>query len=471
MTDLSKIQEQLDCVRCNDDGVPTHTSKEQQACEERCAQHLAVQRARADRSVALGIGRDKLCSYLFAGTERLSTGYQTLDASRPWLCYWIINALDLLDQLNPQSAQLYTPPCHTSSISSSSSSSSSDSGVNENCQFEPVKDDDSPNSDQDSNVNIDDDEFEYQRQLIARMSSFLTEKCQDHVGGGFCGGPGQIAHCAPSYAATNALVALGDEDAWRRIDRQRMYQFLMARKDDSGAFSMHDGGETDVRSTYCAVAVASMLNLLTPQLVDGVAGYIRRCQTFEGGIGGEPGNEAHGGYAFCGLAAATLLGCASEALDLRALLHWAVHRQMPLEGGFQGRTNKLVDSCYSFWQGALFPLLADALPAADRHAMPSNEEARGRWLFDQLALQDYLLMCCRQWDGGFCDKPPKRRDYYHTCYSLNGLSIAQNNGVDEAPTVAHCADNLLVDVHPAFGVSRRKVERAMQYFRSLPLLE
>ena len=25
---------------------------------------------------------------------------------------------------------------------------------------------------------------------------------------------------------------------------------------------------------------------------------------------------------------------------------------MRLEGGFQGRTNKLVDSCYSFWQGA-----------------------------------------------------------------------------------------------------------------------
>lgn len=27
------------------------------------------------------------------------------------------------------------------------------------------------------------------------------------------------------------------------------------------------------------------------------------------------------------------------------------------EGGFNGRTNKVVDSCYSFWQGALFNLL------------------------------------------------------------------------------------------------------------------
>ena len=31
------------------------------------------------------------------------------------------------------------------------------------------------------------------------------------------------------------------------------------------------------------------------------------------------------------------------------------------QGGFQGRTNKLVDGCYSFWQGGCFPLLHAAL--------------------------------------------------------------------------------------------------------------
>ena len=31
--------------------------------------------------------------------------------------------------------------------------------------------------------------------------------------------------------------------------------------------------------------------------------------------------------------------------------------QGEVEGGFMGRTNKLVDGCYSFWQGGLFPLL------------------------------------------------------------------------------------------------------------------
>ena len=34
---------------------------------------------------------------------------------------------------------------------------------------------------------------------------------------------------------------------------------------------------------------------------------------------------------------------------------------------FQGRTNKLVDGCYSFWQGGLLPLLHNTL---------SNEEKK-----------------------------------------------------------------------------------------------
>ncbi len=35
--------------------------------------------------------------------------------------------------------------------------------------------------------------------------------------------------------------------------------------------------------------------------------------------------------------------------------------QGALEGGFAGRTAKLVDGCYSLWQGGVFPILADLL--------------------------------------------------------------------------------------------------------------
>jgi prenyltransferase beta subunit len=54
--------------------------------------------------------------------------------------------------------------------------------------------------------------------------------------------------------------------------------------------------------------------------------------------------------------------------------------------------------------------------------MPAN-----KWLFNQQALQEYLLCCCQESIGGLIDKPGKHRDYYHTCYDLSGLSIAQNS--------------------------------------------
>lgn len=91
---------------------------------------------------------------------------------------------------------------------------------------------------------------------------------------------------------------------------------------------------------------------------------------------------------------------------------------MRLEGGFQGRPNKLVDGCYSFWVGAVFPLL-------QLHFTP-------KILCDSTALQEYVLLCAQAANGGLRDKPGKNRDYYHTCYCLSGLSSAQhglsNNG-------------------------------------------
>lgn len=44
-------------------------------------------------------------------------------------------------------------------------------------------------------------------------------------------------------------------------------------------------------------------------------------------------------------------------LLLLLLQRWTVNRQLSFEGGFNGRSNKLVDACYSYWVGALFPLL------------------------------------------------------------------------------------------------------------------
>ena len=50
------------------------------------------------------------------------------------------------------------------------------------------------------------------------------------------------------------------------------------------------------------------------ELAEGVGEYLLSCQTYEGGFGGEPGNEAHGGYNFCTLAGLLILGMVRDAV-------------------------------------------------------------------------------------------------------------------------------------------------------------
>ncbi|CAM9500302.1 unnamed protein product, partial [Sphacelaria rigidula] len=42
--------------------------------------------------------RDKHAAYLTRGLAGLGSGFISLDAGRPWLVYWILHSLDLLDR-------------------------------------------------------------------------------------------------------------------------------------------------------------------------------------------------------------------------------------------------------------------------------------------------------------------------------------------------------------------------------------
>ena len=46
----------------------------------------------------------------------------------------------------------------------------------------------------------------------------------------------------------------------------------------SGGIRMHVDGEIDIRGTYTAIAISSLLGILTPQLAQGVAEFILSCQ-------------------------------------------------------------------------------------------------------------------------------------------------------------------------------------------------
>eukprot|EP01112_Ceratiomyxa_fruticulosa_P014777 TRINITY_DN4271_c0_g1_i1.p1 TRINITY_DN4271_c0_g1~~TRINITY_DN4271_c0_g1_i1.p1 ORF type:complete len:440 (+),score=66.27 TRINITY_DN4271_c0_g1_i1:671-1990(+) len=384
----------IESLRFDDEGLPTLTSIEQKEVEAKVIADYF-----SDHSEELLA--DEHISFLLRGLKRLSSGYVSLDASRTWLCYWIIHSLDLLDAL-------------------------------------PLSEDE------------------------MRDAALFLGRCQN-PSGGFGGGPGQLSHLAPCYSGMNTLVALGTDFAYDIVDRKKMLEFLISMKSPSGGFYMHKDGEIDMRGTYCAVSVASILNILTPELVEGAAEYIVRCQTYEGGLGAYPGNEAHGGFTFCGLAAMMLMGKA-HMLNLPRLLKWTVSKQMTLEQGFQGRTNKLVDSCYSFWVGALFPLVQYCM---------GIEDVDGGWLFDQQGLQNYIIVNCQDQTGGFRDKPGKSRDYYHTCYALSGMSISQYKKLHTDPhTLSENQDTAklrgkLKSIHPVYNLTTNKVNRALAYFKNL----
>lgn len=96
-----------------------------------------------------------------------------------------------------------------------------------------------------------------------------------------------------------------------------------------------------------------------------------------------------------------------------------MNKQMRLEGGFQGRTNKLVDGCYSFWQGGSFPLINAILSKQDQSFNVSNH-----WLFNQEALQEYILICCQNPHGGLLDKPGKYVEHFCIFHAIRVYAFA-----------------------------------------------
>ena len=242
-----------------------------------------------------------------------------------------------------------------------------------------------------------------------------------------------------------------------------MYTWFLSLKQPDGSFLVSHDAEIDVRGLYCLLVTATLLNILTPELLEGVPEFIVACQSYEGGFsssslpyynGADTSNfpkpclgEAHGGYTFSCLASWVLVqpyltalresgdsAKASIAINLKSLLRWMVNMQggeLNL-GGFRGRTNKLVDGCYSWWVGGCFPLLESlgisVGPTTDT-TQSSNSEEEG-WhdtdglceliehtlcysdvlvdsLYSRQGLQEYLLWAGQHPSGGLRDKPPK----------------------------------------------------------------
>ena len=152
---------------------------------------------------------------------------------------------------------------------------------------------------------------------------------------------------------------------------------------------------------------------------------------------------------------------------------------MSREGGFQGRTNKLVDGCYSFWQGGagvLMECLHGKSELSNREDIFSKGKVHiiyQRITFSLASLQEYVEKCCQSPNGGLRDKPGKSPDFYHSCYCLSGLSLCQNqyqflsdstSEVDFVPILAEDG-NRLKATHPIHNIGLDRAARIKHWFR------
>ncbi|KAJ1605386.1 protein geranyl-geranyltransferase beta subunit [Cryptosporidium canis] len=300
--------------------------------------------------------------------------------------------------------------------------------------------------------------FEDSSEIISTILKFQDSS------GGFGGNFSHIPNLVSTYLAVSSLIITGDLDALLSIDRHKMYQFFRKLRDSqTGGFRIQLDGEVDVRAFYCVSAVASMLQIVTYELFEGIEEYIMKCCGFDGGYSGDFDGESHGGYTYCVVSGLCIIG-KSSILDLNSLLYWIVQRQSGIEGGFQGRTNKLVDSCYSFWFTGLLFCVREIL----RIRSCSSEIQSQGVLCDFQALISFILICCQFPEGGLIDKPKKPRDLYHTCYALSGLSLAQQmNSIYSSLNKQDC---IFAD-HIASNEKYLEMCSAYTPFYSLPISE
>lgn len=104
------------------------------------------------------------------------------------------------------------------------------------------------------------------------------------------------------------------------------------------------------------------------------------------------------------------------------LISWLSARQDAPAAGFSGRTNKLVDGCYSHWVGGCWPLIEasmrgplSAASSAEGRSSAATSTPRDTTLFSRNGLIRYILTCCQDLSkrGGLRDKP--------TAYVIPGL--------------------------------------------------
>jgi geranylgeranyl transferase type-1 subunit beta len=274
-----------------------------------------------------------------------------------------------------------------------------------------------------------------------------------------------VASIPSTMFALSILAVLKDDFA--RVRRKETLQWLTRLQRPDGSFGEHLGeggvveGGMDTRFGFCAVGIRWMLRGRAMGEVEGVQDVridqfincISLAQTYDGGISEMPCHEPHGGYTYCALAALALIdGLPSEIHNhqsgelsarrppglssIDATTHWLLSRQtaeLELPGeeqdsssddeadeqdddtirwaGFNGRCNKIADTCYAWWIGGSLAIL------------------NRLHLINAPLSRDYLYDKTQHLIGGFGKKAGDPPDIYHSALGLAALALMDEPGL------------------------------------------
>lgn len=114
-------------------------------------------------------------------------------------------------------------------------------------------------------------------------------------------------------------------------------------------------GETDTRFLYGAFNALSLIGLMDLIDVDKAVAYVQSCENLDGAYGLFPGAESHSGQVFTCIGALSIAG-RLDLVNIDRLGAWLSERQID-KGGFNGRPEKLPDSCYTWWVGSSLAMI------------------------------------------------------------------------------------------------------------------
>ncbi|XP_062516801.1 geranylgeranyl transferase type-1 subunit beta-like [Corticium candelabrum] len=333
--------------------------------------------------------REKHVKFFMRCLSILPDRYEAYDSNRMTICFFALSGLDLLDALDRIDSDKQSIIDWIYSLQVLPSSKELNESPSKYCGFRGSK-------------------------AAGAKSAASIDDC-----------PYDGGHLAMTYTALASLLILQDD--FSRVHRSAIIQSLKSLQRSDGSFSpMAFECENDVRFIYCVCCISYMLNDWSGFDQEKAVDYIRNSQGYDFGIAQGPSMESHGGSTFCAVASLFLMGRLHDAFaadKLEGLKRWCLLRQ---QTGFNGRPNKPVDTCYSFWVGATLELLGC-------YDLIDRECNRGHLL----AIQNSIT-------GGLSkhfDTPP---DVLHSYLGLSGLSLLSEPGLQE--------------VDPALNISRRAVE-------------